>query len=402
MHGAQGPGGPRGGIPPERTRSGTTGRGAYARRRLLVIFIVILLLALLVPRACQALFGSDDPAGGRGDRNAGVAGASDDAAAQGEDNTDEGGAGAGDDGAGDDGAGDDGTADADAAGADTEKTGAKDDSSSRGAPFVEGRSGNEDDAGAEDGNEEAASDLSAMVVELAVVDGGEEVAAEGGQDAGGGAARPSGTAAGPPEGQQPISEAQFALAAFQAPAEPTLAPRPQRAAGPGASAPADETAATPRRERIHARGGRIVGTRVAMLAAVEEIAARRTEVAPIVAAPAPPAAATAPIQAAPAPAPPVPAPPAAATAPIQAAPVPVPAAPAFAPNPTGVAASSSGGNTVAGAFSGAPAVPGAVSAVRPTRTAPPAGPRLATLGPTGTPGPVTRLGPTGTPGPAAF
>ena len=40
MHGAQGPGGPGGGIPPERTRSGTTGRGAYARRRLLAIFIV--------------------------------------------------------------------------------------------------------------------------------------------------------------------------------------------------------------------------------------------------------------------------------------------------------------------------------------------------------------------------
>ena len=170
MHGAQGPGGPRGGLPPERTRSGTTGRGSYARRRLLAIFIVLLLLALLVPRACQALFGSDDPAGGEGDRNAGVAGASDDDAARGEDNADEDGAGAGDAGAGDD-----GTADADAAGTDTagtntEKRGAKDDSSSRGAPFVEGRSGNEDDAGAEDGNEEAAPDLNAMVVELAVVD----------------------------------------------------------------------------------------------------------------------------------------------------------------------------------------------------------------------------------------
>src|SRR5215210_6690227 len=58
MYGAKGPG----------------GRGVYARRRLLAVVVVLLLLALLAPRACQALLGSNEDAGQGEGQKSGVAG----------------------------------------------------------------------------------------------------------------------------------------------------------------------------------------------------------------------------------------------------------------------------------------------------------------------------------------
>src|SRR5215217_8433265 len=84
MYGAQGPG----------------GRGVYARRRLLAVLVVLLLLALLVPRACQALLGSNEDTGqGEGQRSgaagkAAGAGAKEDAGDAGASNADTGNAGA--------------------------------------------------------------------------------------------------------------------------------------------------------------------------------------------------------------------------------------------------------------------------------------------------------------------
>jgi hypothetical protein len=54
MRGAQGPGDARGGQ--ARLRS----RHEYTMRRLLAAMILLLLLVLIVPRACQALLGSED------------------------------------------------------------------------------------------------------------------------------------------------------------------------------------------------------------------------------------------------------------------------------------------------------------------------------------------------------
>jgi hypothetical protein len=83
MRGAQGPGEARGGQ--ARLRS----RHEYTMRRLLAAMILLLLLVLIVPRACQALLGSEDAGPGvdQGRRTpgkaapaAGVAGDTEDAA----------------------------------------------------------------------------------------------------------------------------------------------------------------------------------------------------------------------------------------------------------------------------------------------------------------------------------
>src|SRR5215210_7639455 len=65
MLGVQGPGGPRWGLAPGRRGSRTFGRDVYVRRRILAVLVVLLLLALLVPRACQALLGSNEDTGPR-------------------------------------------------------------------------------------------------------------------------------------------------------------------------------------------------------------------------------------------------------------------------------------------------------------------------------------------------
>jgi hypothetical protein len=61
MRGTQGPGG---------SRSHDRTRRMYAVRRVLAILILLLLLALIIPRACQALTGSEEDAGPGGDRGA--------------------------------------------------------------------------------------------------------------------------------------------------------------------------------------------------------------------------------------------------------------------------------------------------------------------------------------------
>jgi hypothetical protein len=154
MHGAQGPGGPRWGLIPGRSRSRADGRGVYVRRRILAVLVVLLVLALLIPRACQALLESDEATGSREDRKTGAAE----------------------------------TATGDhAKNADTEKAGTKDAPSNRGVPYIDkddkGGAGSEDVSGTE-GGDEAAPDLAAMIVGPAVIGGDEvsdvEVAAGGG------------------------------------------------------------------------------------------------------------------------------------------------------------------------------------------------------------------------------
>jgi hypothetical protein len=305
MYGAKGPG----------------GRGVYARRRILAVLVVLLLLALLVPRACQALLGSNEDTGQRGEQKSGAAGTAT-------------GAGAEDD------AGDAGTSNADTGKA--EKSGTQDDSSGRGAPFVEEGPGSEDGSGA--GSEEAAPDLAAMVTNLAVIDGSEDLAAS--EDQGAGGTTPSSSETG---GEQPISELQFALAASPAPTQQPSSeaePAPTRRSEPATAAPVAEPAATPLGERIRDRAGRRVSAALAEPAALDNVGARQTAVEPVAPAPAPA---------------PVPAPPAAVTAPVPAAPAAVPSEPAFAPIPAG------------GALNGVPPVPAA-------RAALPAGPRLARPG----------------------
>ena len=60
MRGAQGSGDARGGRAPVRARPRVRSRQVYTARRLLAAMILLLLLALLVPRACQVLLGSED------------------------------------------------------------------------------------------------------------------------------------------------------------------------------------------------------------------------------------------------------------------------------------------------------------------------------------------------------
>src|SRR5215213_5476429 len=160
MYGAQGPG----------------GRGVYARRRLLAVLVVLLLLALLVPRACQALLGSNEDTGqGEGQRS-GAAGKA--AGAGAEDD-----AGDADTGNADTGNADTGNADTgNAEKSDTQaKQSTKEGTSDRGAPFVEDKPGAGDRSG--EAGEEAAPDLGVMVANLAVIDGSEEFASSEDQGA---------------------------------------------------------------------------------------------------------------------------------------------------------------------------------------------------------------------------
>jgi hypothetical protein len=139
MHGVQGPGGSRWGIAPGRGGSRTFRRDVYVRRRILAVLVVLLLLALLVPRACQALLGSNEAAGPREHQKAGAPEAAT-------------GTGGGTKGAG--------------------KTATKDTAPERGAPFVKNQARSEDTSGA------ATTNLTAMVTETTVIGGDETLTAE--------------------------------------------------------------------------------------------------------------------------------------------------------------------------------------------------------------------------------
>jgi hypothetical protein len=353
---------------------GPGGRDVYARRRLLAVLAVLVLLALLVPRACQALLGSNEGAGQGEGQKSGAAGKA-------------AGAGAEDD------AGDADTGNADTGNAEKSDTQAKqstkEGTSDRGAPFVEDKPG----AGGRSGEagEEAAPDLGVMVANLAVIDGSEEFASS--EDQGAAESAPESSETG---SEQPISEVQFALAASPAPTQqPSSEPETQRSSfepepaparrpEPEAAAPAAEPAPVPLGEQIRDRADQRVTAALAEPAALEEVGAPQTAVEPVAPVAAEPVAAApapaAPAPAAPAPVVPAPAVPAPAVpAPVVPAPavpapaVPAPAAPVaadptFAPAPAG------------GALNGAPTVPAA-------RTNLPAGPRLAAVGPRRTPGP---------------
>jgi hypothetical protein len=216
MHGVQGPGGPRWGIAPGRGGPRTAGRDVYVRRRILAILVVLLLLALLVPRACQTLVGSNEDTGPREHQKAGEP----------ETAT---GAGSGT--------------------KDTGKTETKDTASDRGAPFVK------DEAGSEDSSGEATTDLTAMIVGPAVSGGNEPLAVE---DAGGDGQSMVQSAQGPTgptlvASQQTVVEPQNAPKISRAPAE-----RPPSGAGraPAHRRGLSSTAtpvATPARERIRDR-----------------------------------------------------------------------------------------------------------------------------------------------------
>lgn len=83
MRGAQGPGG---------SRSRDRARRVYAVRRVLAILILLLLLALIIPRACQAIIGSEDDGASREDRGqekAAGAGDTEDATAEKADTADD-------------------------------------------------------------------------------------------------------------------------------------------------------------------------------------------------------------------------------------------------------------------------------------------------------------------------
>jgi hypothetical protein len=353
---------------------GPGGLDVYARRRLLAVLAVLVLLALLVPRACQALLGSNEEAGQGEGQKSGAAGKA-------------AGAGAEDD------AGDAGTGNADTGNAEKSDTQAKqstqEGTSDRGAPFVEDKPGAGDGSGK--AGEEAAPDLGVMVANLAVIDGSEDFASS--EDQGAAESAPESSETG---SEQPISEVQFALAASPAPtqqpsSEPEtqrssseLEPAPARRPEPEAAAPAAGPAPATLGEQIRDRADRRVTAALAETAALEEVGAQQTAVAPVAPVAVEPVAAVpapaAPVPAAPAPAAPAPAAPA-PPAPVQpvsvpAAPVqpvsvpaaPVAANPTFAPAPAG------------GALDGAPSMPAA-------RANLPAGPRLAAVGPRRTPGP---------------
>jgi hypothetical protein len=341
--------------------SGPGGGDVYARRRLLAVLAVVVLLALLVPRACQALLGSNEEAGQGEGQKSGAAGKA-------------AGAGAEDDAAGDAGTGNADTGNAEKSGTQP-KPGTQDDSSGRGAPFVEDKPGAGDRSG--EAGEEAAPDLGVMVANLAVIDGSEEFASS--EDQGAAESAPESSETG---SEQPISEVQFALAASPAPtqqpsSEPEMqqpSPRPQpaparqpepEAAAPAGPAPArrpePEAAApagpapAPLGEQIRDRANRRVTAALAGTATLEEVGAPQTAVEPVAPIAAEPVAAV--------PAPPIPAPP--TPAPV----APAPAASTFAPTPA------------AGALNGTPTVP----AAKPNL---PAGPRLAAVGPRRIPGPA--------------
>ena len=223
MHGVQGPGGPRWGIAPG--RGGSRGRDVYVRRRILAVLVLLLLLALLVPRACQALLGSNEDTGPREHQKAGAP----------ETATGAGG----------------GTKD-------TAKTETEDTASDRGVPFV--KESSEDTSGA------ATTDLTAMVTELAVVGGDETFAVE---DAAGDG-RSADQSAQSPTGPSLVAAQQTAVAPQNAP-ETSRAPaeRPpsdaERAPAhrQGLSHPATPIA-TPARERTLGRRDRVATAPVAV------------------------------------------------------------------------------------------------------------------------------------------
>jgi hypothetical protein len=329
--------------------SGPGGGDVYARRRLLAVLAVVVLLALLVPRACQALLGSNEEAGQGEGQKSGAAGKA-------------AGTGAEDD------AGDAGTGNADTGNAEKsdtqDKQSTQEGTSDRGAPFVEDKPGAGDRSG--EAGEEAAPDLGVMVANLAVIDGSEEFASS--EDQGAAESAPESSETG---SEQPISEVQFALAASPAPTQqpssqpetqqpsPRPQPAPARRPEPEAAAPAGPAPA-PLGEQIRDRANRRVTAALAGTATLEEVGAPQTAVEPVAPIAAEPVAAV--------PAPPIPAPP--TPAPVAPAPVaPAPAASTFAPTPA------------AGALNGTPTVP----AAKPNL---PAGPRLAAVGPRRIPGPA--------------
>jgi hypothetical protein len=234
MHGVQGPGGPRWGITPGRGGSRTAGRDVYVRRRILAVLVVLLLLALLAPRACQALLGSNEDTGQREEQKAG---------------TPETATGSGT--------------------KDTAKTETKDTPSDRGAPFVKEEAGSKDTSGA------ATPDLTAMIVGPAEIGGDEALAVEDAAGNGSGTDQGAQGPAGPSlaAGQQTVVEPQNAPETSRAPA--------QRPPSDAERAPAHRQklfrpatpVATPARERIRDRGDRVGTVPVAVEPAAVEPAA---------------------------------------------------------------------------------------------------------------------------------
>jgi hypothetical protein len=350
MYGAQGPGGPRGGIAPGRGRSG---REVYVRRRILAVLIVVLLLALLVPRACQAFFGSKEDTGPREERRAGAP-----ETAAPEKATEAGVGGDTDTGTG--------------------KAGTKDASSGRGAPFIKGEAGSEGASRAE-----AATDLTAMIVGPAVIGGGEssavEDAAGGGSSADQTAQSPAGPSlvAGLQASRQPATGPQNAAETPRAPAERPPsdnrgAPTSQQSVGPsGTAAPVTN----PPRERVRGGGDRVATAPIAARSQFGGVQARPPE--PVAIEPVP----TAPV----------------VNAPVAAAPTAVPSDTTFVAGDTSVAGGTGGvatnfgrnavGGTIndAAAFNRAARGTPAVIGARPARAALSGGPRLAAAGPIRTP-----------------
>ena len=244
MHGAQGPGGPRWGIAPGRGGSRAAGRDVYVRRRILAVLVVLLLLALLVPRACQALLGSNEDTGPREHQKAG--GAPETATGTGG-----------------------GTKD-------TAKTETKDTASERGVPFV--KESSEDTSGA------ATTDLTAMVTEVAVIGEDENLAVEDaagdGQSADQSAQEPTGPSL--VAAQQTAVEPQNAPEISRAPAQ-----RPPSDAGraPAHRRSLSSTAipvTAPARERIRDRRDLTATVPVAVEpAAVEPVAVEPVAVEPV-------------------------------------------------------------------------------------------------------------------------
>jgi hypothetical protein len=195
----------------------------YVRRRILAVLVVLLLLALLVPRACQTLLGSNEDTGPREDRKAGAPETATGSGTK-----------------------------------DTGKTETKDTPSDRGAPFVK------DEADSKDTSGEATTDLTAMIAGPAVIGGDEALAVE---DAAGdgpstdqGAQGPAGPSLA--ASQQTVVEPQNAPETSPAPARrpPSDAERAP-AHRPGLSS---MPVATPARERIRGRGDRVATAPVAI------------------------------------------------------------------------------------------------------------------------------------------
>src|SRR5215217_1580093 len=344
-------------------RSRDAASGVYTRRRILAVLLVLLLLAILVPRACQALVGSNAGTGSKGGQEGNAAG------------TDTDNAGASD-------------TNAATANADKPKEASEDDS---GAPFLDARAGNDH---ASEAGENAAPDLLALVTPVAVIEGDEGLVSGDGEGAG--APVPSETGDETQAGQQPTTEPRNLLIARREAAEQpspgeesALAPRSRRAA-PAAFEPAS----TPRIERFRERRDRIRATPVVVPAAVNEAGVPQTTVEPVATAPVVAASvAAAPAVTEPAVTEPAVTPPAIAARPVPAAPAALQNDTSFVPNFAGGVAANPGGNTIGSAVGPAPAAlpagprlsapgPAAARPALPARPAAlPAGPRLSAPGP---------------------